>query len=159
MKWLFFFIFSFFQIQNEKNYLSEILISRENEAVLQLSQLTKPGDILVFESQNVCSGCAQTLATMLNRLQNPLNLYLLVNETSAKDIRFRTNSWNNYLRYEIKGVGYDSISLPNKIPSPVVILRKHSGFKMYDYDDFILKNGKINKSGYRDLKKQIRKKS
>ena len=138
-----------------ENNPSEIMIYSQNK-VKQLSSVTQPGDIILFESKNICSGCIKTMSPTVSKITKSQNIFLLTNESDSKSIRYRKNDWENYVNASVVPISYDSLSLSLFQPSPLIIIRTINGFEVIPYEKIFASSGRIIKCEERKLKKKIR---
>lgn len=127
-----------------------------NDQRSSLLSLTQPGDVLIYESQVICSGCVEYLSPLVRKVQTDQNIYLLSAATSNQAMRYRLNDWGKYLHFLPKGLPYDSISLSLSAQSPLIILRDHSRFRIYDHKFLFGHSTKLQNSAVRQFLKDYK---
>ncbi|MCB9245673.1 MAG: hypothetical protein H6606_04520 [Flavobacteriales bacterium] len=120
----------FWSITFDKNQ-SDVYLFKEGQSNSLLS-LTQPGDVIIYESHVICSGCVEFLAPVVRRIQTDSNVFLLSSTSSNQVMRYRLNDWGKYLKNLPIGLQYDSISLSLTVQSPLIIFRDSFRFKIYD---------------------------
>lgn len=134
---------------------SDIYLFKKDQ-ISSLLSLTQPGDVLIYESRVICSGCVEYLCPLVRKVQTDQNVYLLSAASSNQAMRYRMNDWGKYLQNLPKGLQYDSISLPLSAQSPLIILRERSCFRIYDHKFLFGPSTQLQKSAVRRFLKDYK---
>jgi hypothetical protein len=117
---------------SQSSFLIDDVEIRFEREISSLIEKTSIGDVVIYESDKICSGCVKSLSTLIEKVQVEGNVHLMSHESSSQALRFRVNDWGQYLKFPVRGWSYDSTSLSINMPSPVILLRHKDGFELFD---------------------------
>jgi hypothetical protein len=137
---------------NVPKYVETVKIQNGSSDVV-LDSILKTGEVILYESELLCSGCIDELSAVLNKLSKKHRIFLLSPQNSSKSMRYRVNQWSKNNTQTISELRYTHCSLGLKLPSPLILIKENRGYSIFNLDDLLKPSNRINLKTLKEIRR------